>query len=420
MKHIEPPGRKRVSFDVTINAGKFCLANLDSLIKANINSSTVNIDFQMNSLSLGEVSNNLENVECPAVSTRGSDVALEMAGLYSSKLSSAYRLHSIIACLILLTILALCVFLTISVTTSEDKICIKLTGSFYSMGTTYDVIEEAGSDVTESIPPTSYLERRLPDCYIIGVRETGGRVLAKYLKAHPQIAVYEGPETDFFRKDKAYTAGIDWYLNQMPLVSPKQILIEETTDYLIEDKVSQRIQTLCPKCRFIVVVSSPVDRVIRDYNYIRDYAWHNPSMSFQFPELNSDLQSLLITSQGDLNFAYAGFYRSKYSKFIPSWLQKFPREQFYFMDFGDIAQKNPVYTLRGIESFLGLEAHFAEDEFYIETTSSRWCHVSGCFYNQTVDSSASLDADAMSKIKAFFRPYNEEFFNMTGVRFDWE
>ena len=64
-----------------------------------------------------------------------------------------------------------------------------------------------------------HLQRRFPQCVIIGVRKAGTRVLLSLLDMHPDV-VAAHKEVHFFDREENYARGPEWYRQQMPLTLP--------------------------------------------------------------------------------------------------------------------------------------------------------------------------------------------------------
>ncbi|ELT87121.1 hypothetical protein CAPTEDRAFT_46591, partial [Capitella teleta] len=258
-------------------------------------------------------------------------------------------------------------------------------------------------------------EQRLPNFYILGVRQTGAEVLTKILELHPQVVIAKSFE--FFRREDRYNLGIEWYRSQMPLLKPNQILIEDANDLLIESKVPPRILVTNPSASFILVLCHPLKRIILDYLHIREFAQQNPSSEYNFQEIALNLTDLLLKNDV-INYAYPGLYRSKYSKFFKMWLDNYSVNNFFVVDSDDLLMKSPIDVLDKLQDFLGISNSFAPVDFVYNDTSSQWCHTEINCSNMR-QGSIDLPEDTVQTIKAYFKAYNQELYDYSRVTFDW-
>ena len=240
-------------------------------------------------------------------------------------------------------------------------------------------------------------------------------MVAGILDLHPQVVIQAN--TDFFKRDEKYKLGVEWYLTQMPLVRPNQIIIENTYDYLIESRVPSRILLTNPNARFIVVVCHPLKRIIMDYAHIRDFEARNPS-GYHFQETDYSLEDLLIHNN-TIRYSYPGLYRSKYSTFIKMWHDHYSLDRFYTIDSDDLLRKNPIAELKNLQTFLGVDEHYQGVDFVYNITDFTWCHVKmNC--TQLRRETANVTENTRTAISAYMRNYNNELFDIIGLQFDWE
>jgi hypothetical protein len=103
----------------------------------------------------------------------------------------------------------------------------------------------------------------LPEALIIGAPKSGTTSLAGWLAHHPQIHVHPRKELHFF--DNRWPWGADWYRCQFPRFrpdGPRIVRLEATPNYLQLAEVPQRVQTLMPQARLIVMLREPLQRAL--------------------------------------------------------------------------------------------------------------------------------------------------------------
>src|SRR6218665_1543010 len=106
--------------------------------------------------------------------------------------------------------------------------------------------------------------KHLPDCIIVGARKCGTRALLEFLGIHPQVQRVID-ELHFFDDDDKYSNGLEWYLKRMPAANTDRIVIEKTPAYFVTDSVPERIYSMNPHMKIILIVRDPVTRLISDY-----------------------------------------------------------------------------------------------------------------------------------------------------------
>lgn len=191
----------------------------------------------------------------------------------------------------------------------------------------------------------------LPDFMIIGAPKCGTTSLFEYLCEHPDVARPTRKEIHYF--DERYDRGLAWYRRHFPVVTPPQITGEATTAYLFAKDAPARAAALIPDAKLIAVLRDPVRRVISHY-------WHNHRLGRVRGDFESYFREALSpnaereTNQARQFINYPvqwGFYREQ----IERWFQHFPREQFLFLRFEDLASDGAAQT-HGVFDFLGLPA----------------------------------------------------------------
>ncbi len=95
------------------------------------------------------------------------------------------------------------------------------------------------------------------------------------------------------------------------------------------------------------------------------------------------------------------FY-SLYICHLKGWLTVFPREQFLILRSEDLLE-NPSTTMKQVYSFLGLPDYQLSK-----------------YKKFNVTSHPPISDDLYSKLKEFYRPYNQELEEYLGMKFDWE
>mgnify|MGYP000496966459 CR=1 FL=1 len=245
-----------------------------------------------------------------------------------------------------------------------------------------------------------------PDFIIIGAQKSGTGILSRILMQHPEIAWSNHSEGSFF--DLNFHKGTQWYKNRFPSCSTDCITGEKTPYYLFHPLVPERIFTVYPKVRIIVILRNPVDRAYSHYWFNR-YLGKENALSFEEAlELENERtagEEELIKSNplyDSRNFRlFAYIKRGQYAEQISRWLSLFPKNQICIIITENLLKK-PKETLQNITSFLNLP--FYED-FRFEFKKSNY---------------PPMNPETRSRLLDFFRPYNRQLEELLDSPFDWD
>lgn len=261
------------------------------------------------------------------------------------------------------------------------------------------------------------MKRRLPQCLIIGVRKGGTRALLEFLNLHPAILAGK-QEMHFFDDDRKYSLGLDWYRKRMRYSLPEQITVEKTPAYFVDERVPQRVHSMNKTIKLLLTVRDPIDRAISDYLQIHSSRLNRGKFHPQFEDLAVDART------GQVNRSYKAIRRSIYHRHFERWLRYFRLEQFHFVS-GENLVRDPVEELRKVERFLGIENRLDEGRFYYNKTRGFYCMLSPdgserCLAPSKGRVHPNIDPEVVDKLRQFFRPHNQLFYQMVGVDFGWQ
>lgn len=259
-----------------------------------------------------------------------------------------------------------------------------------------------------------HTKRRLPQCIIIGIRKAGTRALLTFLNLHPQIQAAKN-EVHFFDEDENYERGYEWYRKRMPYSFSGQLTIEKSPSYFKVREVPGRIQEMNSSIKLLLIVREPTERMISDYLQIQLKRIKNGKSAELF-------EVLATTSDGEVDEDYGNLRLSLYYKHMRNWLKYFTLDHFHIVD-GNKLTKDPINELHKVEDFLGLEHRLNSDMFYYNKTKKHFCYKLAteqkCLDATKGREHPEVDPNVLRKLREYFRPYNEKFFEMIGRRFDW-
>ncbi len=202
----------------------------------------------------------------------------------------------------------------------------------------------------------------------------------------------------------------------MPPTLDGQLTMEKTPSYFVTKGVPARIAQMSPTIRLVVVVRDPVTRAVSDYTQalskrtdLRPFA----EMAFQ-----DNSTGLVDTSWGAIRIGV-------YAKHLERWLQYFPLSQFHFVN-GEKLITDPAGEMSRVQGFLGLKPVISEKHFYFNATKGFPClkkpEGSGnphCLGKTKGRTHPDIPASVLQRLRYFFRPFNQKFYQMVGQDFGW-
>lgn len=215
---------------------------------------------------------------------------------------------------------------------------------------------------------------------------------------------------------------------QMPLSTARQLTVEKTPSYFITKDAPQRIFNMSAKVRLIIVVRDPVTRAISDYvQAVSKRPRLPPFIDLAFR--NASRSRLPVPG---VKSSWAPIQLGIYSRHMKRWLSVFPRHQIHVVD-GEQLIKNPFAEMAKVQDFLQLKPAIRTNHFYFSRSKGFPCFVvdsDGRSQERTSPSIRCLgrtkgrphpqiDAHSLRQLREFYRPFNEDFFRMTGMRFYW-
>ncbi|MDY7003539.1 MAG: tetratricopeptide repeat protein [Cyanobacteriota bacterium] len=243
-----------------------------------------------------------------------------------------------------------------------------------------------------------------PNFIIIGTGKSGTTSLYNYLSQHPQILPAIKKEIYFWSIH--FDKGINWYLAHFPPI-PKGIKFltgEATPTYIYSWHTPERLFSIFPQIKLIVILRNPVDRAISHYYHEVRTKRENKSLS---EAIFSQLERLQKTPESALQEAYWNYVSryisyGVYVEFIKKWMAIFPRKQFLILRSEDFYQ-NPATIMEKVFNFLDLPKYQLKN--YQKLNSGSYPTVP-----QSIHESLSN----------YFQPYNQKLEKYLGMKFNWE
>ena len=249
--------------------------------------------------------------------------------------------------------------------------------------------------------------RRLPDFLIIGTQKGGTTSLFDYLAQHPELALPEIKEINYF--DRKYAKGPDWYRGFFPYRISGKKTGESTPYYLFHPLVAERVAKDLPRAKLIILLRDPVSRAFSHYQMMRKRGVE-PFGSFveaiareeeRIQGENKKITGKQVNWSKNLNrFSYLS--RGMYASQLERWFARFPRDQFLILKSEDFFA-DPQKTLERTCDFLGLK-RFTPPSLPVSNP--------GKYAEQP-------DAEAVARLRARLQPDMDKLAGMIGPEFKW-
>ena len=253
----------------------------------------------------------------------------------------------------------------------------------------------------------------LPQALIVGVLKSGTETLTTFLASHPDIAMQmKLPTMLFFNVH--YARGLNWYRDQMPCSTEGQVTMEKSPQYFQAPRAPKRIHAMNSSIKLILIVREPIKRSISHYSHVVEKKPGRYMHSFE---------QTITNRRGNIDKTHTTIIRSLYSVQLKTWLKYFKMDQIHIVN-GDNFKINPVEELIKVEDFLKIKRYFSSNMFAYNSDKGFYClNVSGatdgCMWAGKGRPHPQISKPLIIKLKHFFKPYNEMFFNIIGQRFDW-
>jgi len=213
----------------------------------------------------------------------------------------------------------------------------------------------------------------------------------------------------------------------MPATIDGQLTIEKTPSYFVTRSVPQRVSSMSPDVKLIVVVRDPVTRALSDYTQTRLKRPDLPSfetMAFGDAPASSHGRPGR-TDDVAVNKSWGAIRIGLYARYVERWLRRFSLDQFHFVS-GERLVMDPAGELADLQDFLGVKRLVTDKHFYYNATKGFPClkkaERSGaprCLGQSKGRTHPVVDASVLRRLRDFYRPYNCRFYNITGIDFGW-
>ena len=188
---------------------------------------------------------------------------------------------------------------------------------------------------------------RLPDFLGLGTQKGGTSTLQALLKTHPRVFLPARKEVHYFSLHADQPT--QWYAEHYRNAKPLQCWGDITPFYLFHPDAPERIHTVLPKARLIVLLRDPVERALSQY-------FHSLRLGFETLPLEDALaaeEERLSTGKLQHLQEHSYVSRSRYLEQLDRYLELFPGRQLLVLQ-SETLFADPTATWRQIEAFLDL------------------------------------------------------------------
>jgi tetratricopeptide (TPR) repeat protein len=240
---------------------------------------------------------------------------------------------------------------------------------------------------------------KVPNFIIIGCQRCGTTSLYTYLAQHPQILTPIKKEMDFFSWH--FDRGIDWYLAHFPPMPPGEQFLtgEASPSYFDSREAPERLYSLFPEAKLIVLLRNPVDRAISQFYRLTDLNWEARSLdrviSDEIERLNQNPEYIIGEEPGNY------LARGRYIEFIKNWRTFFPREQLLILKSEDF-YAGAATTVKQVLEFLDLPEYQLSE-----------------YQNANPGSYQPVNQSVRDWLRDYFRPYNQQLEEYLSTNFNW-
>ncbi|KAJ8047501.1 Heparan sulfate glucosamine 3-O-sulfotransferase 5 [Holothuria leucospilota] len=266
--------------------------------------------------------------------------------------------------------------------------------------------------------------QRLPDVINIGAKKGATTPLRFFLGFHPDIVnTVTGRAAEFF--DKNFHKGAEWYRRCMGFSREHQVVYEKTPNYLVSDTVPEKITQVLPRTtKFLLLVRDPVERSLSDFRHVRELRRPKEWCLKQSAESEGRrFEEAVLDESGNVNPDNPIISASTYVKHFKRWLRYFPKSQFLILD-QELIVGYTFLELQRIEQFLNITPFFRPEMFVFDNDIPGTCIniarklCPGRASRGTLTKPRPSN-ETIRKLRQYFRPYNQEFSQITEKSFHW-
>lgn len=196
--------------------------------------------------------------------------------------------------------------------------------------------------------------------FIVGAQRTGTTYLYRLLDRHPDIEMAKPlrPEPKYFLNPEYASLGVDAYIQKHfdPKTDPN-CRGEKSTTYSERSDAAQRIASMFPRARIIMVLRDPVDRAISNYRFSCQNGFESLPMWEAFQQEADRIDAYDQAKVSASPFAY--LKRGMYIEAVRRYEEFFPADRILLLMHEKLVSNDAA--IRPVYAFLGVDDSFVPD-----------------------------------------------------------
>lgn len=268
-----------------------------------------------------------------------------------------------------------------------------------------------------------------PNAIIVGAQKAGTTSLYRYLTSLPHISGASRKELHFFDKPYRFQQGKQWYEKHfIPRGFDGERFIESSPSYLARRDVPNRIKSMYPEMKIIILLREPVSRAYSAWNMYREMAESGNVPRFMRSDLENGIenplydtffrdrvpsfpdyidQEMALIERNEQEEEPSVIRRGIYEPQIKRYIDTFGKRNILIIGFRELSLR-PWETTQKAASFIDPSLPVLSMPSELEVTS----------HNQRSYES-SMDTASKQRLSAFYEPYNQRLFRILGGCPDW-
>lgn len=194
-----------------------------------------------------------------------------------------------------------------------------------------------------------------PNFIIAGGQRCGTTFLYHLLDQHPQVFLAKPvqPEPKFFLHSPRAGRDRAWYLeNWFSRTGGARAVGEKSANYLESREAAERMRTMFPNLRVLVVLRHPVERAFSNYVFSRRNGLETDE--FDVAVRNEDRRLKTTSYPGVSTHPLAYLRRGRYAEFLKDYWEAVPRNQTLVLLFDQLIE-DPARVYGSVCEFLELD-----------------------------------------------------------------
>ena len=261
--------------------------------------------------------------------------------------------------------------------------------------------------------------RMLPDFIIIGSQKCGTSSLYDFIVRHPAIKKARVKEVHYFTFNNEWAKfrlgsdhpvakqdkfGVNWYRSNFPTkfeawvryrkTNQRMLTGEATTTYLHYSGVPNKIKSLLPEVKMVVILRNPTNRAYSAYNF---YKWfYLEDRTFE-DAIKQDLEGR------ETRYFRTYLAPGHYAQHLERWFKHFSRNQFLILTNEEL-REDLQGTLDRVWEFLDVVPYRFERQPE----------------NLNVGNYKPMNKKMRECLVEYYRPHNKRLDKLLGHHFDWD